>query len=457
LLEGKNQNKLRPEDIEKIDFVFTQKRELPKYSRLVDKAEIVEKHDYNLNIRRYVDNTPDPEPEDVQAHLIGGVPESEVQARQSDFAKFGVAADTLFQSERTGYVAFLPSMASKPAIKTTLDGNATLQKTHAAHHAVLEAWWGVARDDFAQLRDGKKMPEVRHELLTTIKSKLIPLGVLDEFQSAGVFVNWWQQIRYDLKTIVSTGWHHTLIPDAYLIAAFFQTEADAIELLEVKISETQSELAEAVETAQEVAAYEPEEDETVTTAVIKKALKELIDDLKDSAGESAIKELKALQSQEKVITALEKCIKETKAELNTLTDELELKLQLKRLGGDEFKVESQQLLRQVSTQLAALDEGNKEDKKKLTALQKDRAALQAGMAKTDGLVASIGGQLTEAEAKKLILKKLYDLASQELNHYLNAEKRRLIQLVENLWDKYAVSSRSLESERTGNVEQFVFD
>ena len=79
--EGKNQNKLRPEDIEKIDFVFTHKRELPKYSRLVDKTEIVDKHDYNLNIRRYVDNTPDPEPEDVQAHLIGGVPEAEVQGQ----------------------------------------------------------------------------------------------------------------------------------------------------------------------------------------------------------------------------------------------------------------------------------------------------------------------------------------------------------------------------------------
>ena len=50
--------------------------------------------------------------------------------------------------------------------------------------------------------------------------------------------------------------------------------------LEAQISEAQSELAEAVETAQEVAAYEPEEDETVTATVIKKALKELIDDLK---------------------------------------------------------------------------------------------------------------------------------------------------------------------------------
>ena len=40
--EGKNQNKLRPEDIEKIDFVFTHKREIPKYSRLVDKSEIAD-------------------------------------------------------------------------------------------------------------------------------------------------------------------------------------------------------------------------------------------------------------------------------------------------------------------------------------------------------------------------------------------------------------------------------
>jgi type I restriction enzyme M protein len=450
--EGKSQNKLRPEDIEKIDFVFSQKRELPKYSRLVDKAEIVTKHDYNLNIRRYVDNTPDPEPEDVQAHLIGGVPEAEVQARKNDFAKFRVVANTLFRPERPGYLAFLPSIAAKPAIKTTLEADPALQKTLAAHQNALKTWWDVARDDFAQLRDGKKMPEVRHELLTTIKSKLIPLGVLDEFQSAGVFVNWWRQIRYDLKTIISTGWHHTLIPDAYLTTAFFQAEADAIEVLETKISETQSELAEAVEAAQEVAAYEPDEDEAVTAAIIKRALKELIDDLQSSTGESAQKELKALQAQEKVIAALEKRIRESKAELKTLTDELEHKLQLKRLGGDEFKAESKRLLLQVEAQLTGLNEGNKEEKKQFTALQKDKIALQARINRTDALVAGVGGQLTETEAKALILKKLYDLANQELNRYLNTEKHRLNQVVENLWEKYAISSRTLELNRTETLD-----
>ncbi len=450
--EGKAQNKLRPEDIEKIDFTFTHKLEIPQYSRLVDKAEIVETHDYNLNIRRYVDNTPEPEPEDVQAHLIGGIPEAEVDSRSFDFVRFGIKPDTLFQGERAGYLAFLAEIELKPAIKTKLEADDALQQTLTAHHNVLEAWWDVARDDFARLRDGKKMPEVRYELLTTLKNKLIPLNVLDEFKSAGVFVNWWQQIRYDLKTIISTGWHHTLIPDEYLIAEYFQTEADEIEKLEAQISEAQTELAEVVETAQEVAAYEPEENETVTATVIRKALKDLIDDLSGSAGRSARKELDNLQAQEAAIAAIEKRIKESRATLKIKTDELEHKLQLKRLGGDEFKEESQELIRQVDSQLASLDSANKDDKKKITALNKDKAALDARLSKTDAILTTIGGQLTEDEARRLILKKLYDLAVNELNRYLNAEKRGLIAGVENLWDKYAVSSRELETERSETMK-----
>jgi hypothetical protein len=196
-----------------------------------------------------------PEPEDVQAHLIGGVPEAEVQAKEKDFSRFGIGSALLFQAERPGYLSFVPGIDAKPAIKTIL------------------------------------------------------------------FVNWWQQIRYDLKTIIATGWHHGLIPDDSLVAACFRAEADAIETLEAEIGEAQSELAEAVETAQEVVAYEPDEDEKVTAAVIKKALKDLIGDLKGSGGDSARKELKILQDQDKAIKAIESRIKDAKADLKTKTDE----------------------------------------------------------------------------------------------------------------------------------------
>ena len=419
------------------------------------KSEIVDTHDYNLNIRRYVDNTPDPEPEDVQAHLIGGIPEAEVAARAADFAKFGVNPASLFEPERPAYVAFRESIEAKPAIKSTLEADPAVLGTLTRHHDALESWWTVARDDFAQLQHagngGKKMPDVRHELLTTLKAKLVPLGVLDEFKSAGVFVNWWQQIRYDLKTIVSTGWHHSLIPDDYLIAEYFQAEADAIEALEATIAEAQGGLAEAVETAQEVSGYEPDEDEKVTAAVIKKALKALIDDLKDSAGASAKKELKNLTDQDKAIKAIEKRIKDAKAEYKQKHAELECKLELKRLGADDFKAETQALVAQADARLAGLDPKKKADKKTGAALDKDKEALNARLVQVDAVLKVIGGQISEADARRLILKKIYDVARAELDRYLNAEKRVLVRVVENLWEKYAIAADELESGRAATL------
>ncbi|GBL15224.1 putative type I restriction enzymeP M protein [Microcystis aeruginosa NIES-1211] len=456
--EGKNQNKLRPEDIEKIDYVFTHKREYPKYSRLVDKSEIVEKHDFNLNIRRYVDNTPDPEPEDVKAHLMGGIPQAEIAAQQDTFAKFGINTNTLFKPLRPGYASFCPEIATKAAIKENLEANPDLQARISDHYTTLKNWWREARDDFAKLEGNNIMPQVRQQLLSSLKQQLIPLGVLDEFKSAGVFVNWWQQIRYDLKTIINTGWHHTLIPDQYLLAAFFQAEEAAIEELESKISAVQGELSEAVESAQEVANYEPEEEETVSAASIKKWLKELIDDLKQSQGDSAARERQYYQQEYNVITDIENRIKLLKNTLKEKQSQLELKLRLKRVGDEEFKAETVELLEQVQNQLMGLNASKKEEKAKINALNKDKKALEIKLSYPEGLLTEIGGQLRDEEAKKLILKKLYDWVSEQLTRYLNGEKRGLVAKVENLWDKYAVSSQEMEAQREqtlGELNEFL--
>ena len=451
--EGKNQNKLRPEDIEKIDYVFTHKREYPKYSRLVDKSEIVEKHDFNLNIRRYVDNTPDPEPEDVKAHLMGGIPQAEIAAQQDTFAKFGINTNTLFRPLRPGYASFCPEIATKAAIKENLEANPDLQARISDHYTTLKNWWREARDDFAKLEGNNIMPQVRQQLLSSLKQQLIPLGVLDEFKSAGVFVNWWQQIRYDLKTIINTGWHHTLIPDQYLLAAFFQAEEAAIEELESKISAVQGELSEAVESAQEVANYEPEEEETVSAASIKKGLKDLIDDLKQSQGDSAARERQSYQQEYNVITDIENRIKLLKNTLKEQQGQLELKLRLKRVGDEEFKAETIELLEQVQNQLMGLNASKKEEKAKINALNKDKKALEIKLSYPEGLLTEIGGQLRDEEAKKLILKKLYDWVSEQLTRYLNGEKRGLVAKVENLWDKYAVSSQEMEAQREQTLGQ----
>lgn len=199
-------------------------------------------------------------------------------------------------------------------------------------------------------------------------------------------------------------------------------------------------------------AYEPEEDETVNATTIKKALKAALDDLEGSQGASAVKERALLQTHDTAIATLEKAIKDVKAKLKALRDELEFKILLKRQGADEVKAENQHLLATVNAQLTTLSEAKKDEKKQITALRKDQAALQARIHRADQVLTDIGGQLTDEQAKTLILKKLHDLATAELHRYLNAEKRQLIAALENLWNKYAVSSRALEEERSKTLK-----
>ena len=62
----KNQNILRPEDIEKIVTVYNERKPEDKYSYVADLDEVRE-NDYNLNIPRYVDTFEEEEPVDLKA------------------------------------------------------------------------------------------------------------------------------------------------------------------------------------------------------------------------------------------------------------------------------------------------------------------------------------------------------------------------------------------------------
>src|SRR5262249_44282102 len=155
--------------------------------------------------------------------------------------------------------------------------------------------------------------------------------------------------------------------------------------------------------------------------------------------------------QDSVIKAIENRIKGARALLKEKTIEMELKLQLKRVGADDFKAEASELIRQTEARRAELDPNKKADKKLISALQKDKEALSARMARTDELLTAIGGQISEADARRLILKKLYDIARAELDRYLKAEKRILVRAVENLWEKYAVAADELEKQRNATL------
>ena len=64
--EGKNQNRLREQDIEKVISTFKNRKTIDKYSYLASRDEIKE-NDFNLNIPRYVDTFEEEEEIDIKA------------------------------------------------------------------------------------------------------------------------------------------------------------------------------------------------------------------------------------------------------------------------------------------------------------------------------------------------------------------------------------------------------
>ena len=73
-----NKNRLREQDIEKIVRVYKAQQEIKGYSRLVPYFEILEDNAGNMNIPRYIQKIDDTLPQNIEAHLHGGIPEHDI-------------------------------------------------------------------------------------------------------------------------------------------------------------------------------------------------------------------------------------------------------------------------------------------------------------------------------------------------------------------------------------------
>src|SRR5664280_1893537 len=388
--EGRAQNYLRPEDIEKITFVFGNKQEEPKYSRLIGLDEI-EKNDYNLNIRRYVDNSPDPEIEDVYAHLVGGVPMREIALHEQDFCRYGLNSSVIFDVKDERYCLLKPAITNRAQIRKIVENHPAVAAENKKMDDALDRWWESARVAIEALPHHNQVAKFRRESINQFKKQLAVTSILDEFQQAGTFVNWWEAVRWDMKAIVATGWTPSLIPDDYIKSAFFTKELDELKALEAKASDLEAALSALFD---EIEMDENGDEENGRTAKsFRSYLKEQITDLKDTETESAKKERETLEAALTTLEAKEKELKLAKKSAREKADDLEWKLEEKRRT------------------------------------------------------------FAEADAMALILQKFRDIAYNEMHRYLTSQKEKIVRLFEKLWDKYRDSLATITDESEGARKQ----
>jgi type I restriction enzyme M protein len=410
--EGKNQNSLRPEDIEKISYVFKNKIELPRYSKLVDIKTTIKEEDYNLNIRRYVDNSPEPEPQDVKAHIQGGVPKKEWD--EDLLKKYKVPKELMFKEKNQDYFEF-KNIKAKEEIKKILERSNEFMETDARLTRLVQDWFSKYAKEIKMLKDGKPVHVLLDLGFESIQEVLKNNGVLDEFQIRGLFINWWNDNKFELRTIRESGWKQSLISTfdftdnnneavettlekaKYFFKDMFEKEIKEIEALEGKDRELAIELEDYTQ-AEELVDEEGEKES------------------RDKVLESEIEGIKTEIEQANKITQLEHVAKLRKS---LFTKETEL----------ENIIGKQKSLRRIRKDI-------KEKNKQLVERVKETISI-----------------LSEAEAERMVMKKLEDSSSQVLNSYLTETKQKIIAYYENLWEKYGIEVRTLEQERDSKTTE----
>jgi type I restriction enzyme M protein len=452
--EGKVQNKLRPEDIEKITFTYRNKKEIPKYSKLVAKNKAIdelnnlENEEFNFNIRRFVDNAPPPEPQDVHAHLQGGIPASEVKALQKFFDCYVGLKEKLFIQLKENYLQFSETISQKEEIKKLFDKSDEIKSAHLKYTNAINTWWEQESPVIEQLPTGNvNIFDLYHQFSQSLTDKLSFSNngsnhtnglnrcqdILDEFKTRGSFASYWNSIINDIKSVIASGWNAELIPDDEILESQFPQVLKELKENEARRDELQARFDEVNELEDDV--WNEEEYEIWRS----KELKEHKDAIKAMKGErkEADKEYKNLQKR---IKANEKAVKKEPQ----LADEIDaLKMQAEKYAA-EIELQTS-LIESYEARIAKHNDLEEE-------LKQRRKIIKEIKDKKQNLVDVARLQILPEEAKVLILKRWLQTLQETVNSYLQMHERQLLHAVENLWEKYTIPLHGILDERENETE-----
>jgi type I restriction enzyme M protein len=255
-------NRLRDMDIHKIVDVFTKRRDVPKYARMVPRAEI-EKNEFNLNLPRYIDSQTSEDLQDIEGHLRGGIPATDVDALERYWAVCPQLRHTLFKKRRRGYLSLA---VEKSAIKPTIYEHPEFASFIAAMNSHFAAWRKKRVATLKALQAGCHPKEVIAELAEGLLAHYAGKPLIDQYDIYQHLMDYWAEIMQDDCYLIAAdgwkaktariiekdkkgrekdkGWTCDLIPKALIVGRYYAKEQIAIDQLAAELEGVTASLTE---------------------------------------------------------------------------------------------------------------------------------------------------------------------------------------------------------------------
>lgn len=267
------QNVLQEKDIAKIVDTYSSRREIEGYSYLATHKEIIA-NEWNMNIPRYVEADNDEIAQDVDAHLYGGIPKSNIDELLVLNKSVPEVIRSSFEVLRDGYLVLNKSIEQLTEevnnAPQVLAKNGELRKIAESFVA---KYWDILR----QVNLDSDLASLMSEMLSEIKEEVSSIEFVDAYSAYQIVAEIWKDnltkdseliAASDFYTVGRTrepnmvtkgsgknkrqeqdGWIGTLVPNGLIAKRLFASEQEEIEELKNKAQEIDSELSELVEAA----------------------------------------------------------------------------------------------------------------------------------------------------------------------------------------------------------------
>lgn len=345
-----NKNRLREQDIHKIVDVFNKQIEIPKYSRFIPNEEISDpKNDFNLNIPRYIDSQEAEDIQDIAAHLLGGIPERDVDALSMYWEAYpGLKNDLFEKSDRKGYYK---TIHGKENVKSVILNHIDFKEFTERMGEVFSGWAKKTGEKLRSLDKGMNPKEVIRDISESLLSSYDGKPLMDKYDVYQHLMNFWGEVMQDdmyqiaedgwkavpypiiernKKTGKETnkGWSCDLIPPGLMIEQFFKEDKDELDAL---VSERENVESRISELEEEHGGEEGifSDFEKVNKGSVSKRLKELGNSKDDKEEIDVLKEYLSLTQQN---SELKDKIKKAEVDLDKAC-----LAQYKKLSSDDVK------------------------------------------------------------------------------------------------------------------------
>jgi len=201
-----NKNRLREQDIHKIVDTFNNRIEIPKYSRIIPVSEIADpKNDYNLNIPRYIDSQEAEDLQDIEAHLLGDIPNRDIDELDSYWEVYPTLKSTLFKpNQRPNYSAL---GVANEEVKNTIFHHPEFTAFSELMDALFDKW-KTETTSYAKALDKGLHPkqEIYHiseSLLKVYDNK----ALTDKYAMYQHLMDYWAEtMQDDMYELAADGW-----------------------------------------------------------------------------------------------------------------------------------------------------------------------------------------------------------------------------------------------------------